>query len=63
VISSSPGELEPVFETILEWAMHLCDAKFGALFLREGNAFRTVVLALVGIDPPCAHGKGLAELN
>ena len=40
VISSSPGDLEPVFATILEKAVHICDAKFGNLWLREGDSFR-----------------------
>ena len=42
VISSSPGELEPVFEAMLENAVRLCEAKFGSLLLREGDAFRSV---------------------
>src|SRR5262249_14220115 len=40
VISSSPGELEPVFEAMLANAVRICGAKFGNLFLREGDAFR-----------------------
>jgi two-component system, NtrC family, sensor kinase len=44
VISSSPGELEPVFQAMLANATRLCDAKFGNLFLREGTAFRAVAL-------------------
>src|SRR5262249_33201116 len=44
VISSSPGELEPVFETILANATRLCEAKFGNLYLCEGEAFRAVAL-------------------
>ena len=35
VISSSPGELNPVFNTILENATRICEAKLGTLFLRE----------------------------
>ena len=40
VISSSPGELEPVFETMLQNAVRICGAKFGNLWLREGDFFR-----------------------
>jgi hypothetical protein len=40
VISSSPGELEPVFHTVLENAVKLCEAKFGTLFLFDGTCFR-----------------------
>ena len=40
VISSSPGELEPVFQAMLENATHICDAKFGILWLIEGDGFR-----------------------
>jgi GAF domain-containing protein len=39
VISSSPGQLEPVFETMLENAVRISGAKFGNLFLREGDFF------------------------
>jgi GAF domain-containing protein len=44
VISSSPGKLEPVFETILANATRLCEAKFGDLFLLENEAFRAVAM-------------------
>ena len=44
VISTSPGELAPVFESLLASAKHLCGAEFGIIFLREGDAFRTVAL-------------------
>jgi GAF domain-containing protein len=44
VISSSPGELEPVFQAMLENATRICEAKFSNLFLREGDAFRAVAV-------------------
>ena len=44
VISSSPGELKPVFQTMLENAVRVCGAKFGVLYLSEGNGFRTVAM-------------------
>ena len=40
VISSSPGELGPVFEAILANAVRICDASFGNLLLSEGSALR-----------------------
>jgi class 3 adenylate cyclase len=42
VISSSPGELKPVFEAMLAYAVRICEAKFGTLFLCEGDDFRVV---------------------
>src|SRR5262249_31870833 len=40
VISSSPGQLEPVFQTILASATRICEAKFCTLYLRDGDSFR-----------------------
>jgi hypothetical protein len=40
VISSSPGELEPVFQAMLADAIKLCEASYGAMWRREGDAFR-----------------------
>src|SRR5262245_33637047 len=42
IISSSPGDLQPVFETILANATRLCEAKFGTLYLYGEDAFRAV---------------------
>jgi GAF domain-containing protein len=44
VISSSPGELQPVFEAMLGNATRICEAKFGLLNLRDGEVFRNVAL-------------------
>ena len=44
VISSSPGELQPVFDTMLAKATELCEASYGTMWLREGDAFRTAAL-------------------
>src|SRR5262249_44037191 len=40
VISSSPGELEPVFTTMLQNALRICEAGIGNLFRYEDGAFR-----------------------
>jgi GAF domain-containing protein len=42
VISSSPGELAPVFDVMLENATHLCGAQFGTLTLCNGEEFHNV---------------------
>ncbi|HEY6860968.1 MAG TPA: GAF domain-containing protein [Pseudolabrys sp.] len=53
VISSSPGELEPVFQAMLENAVRICEAKFGVLVLCEGEAFRHVA----GYGTPPAYAE------
>ena len=57
VISSSPGELEPVFQKMLENATRICGANFGAMNLYDGDSFRNVALynvpdAFVSADKP-----------
>jgi two-component system NtrC family sensor kinase len=44
VISSSPGELEPVFKTMLAKAVALCDASFGAMWLVDGEGYRNAAM-------------------
>ena len=50
VISSSPGELEPVFNKMLENATRVCNAEFGTMVLQEKGGFRHV--ALYNMPPP-----------
>jgi GAF domain len=42
VISSSPGDLQPVFETMLENAVRMCDARFGNIYRWDGDALHLV---------------------
>jgi GAF domain-containing protein len=44
VVSTSPGDLQPVFTTILENAVRICEANFGNLFLYEEDAYRVVAM-------------------
>ena len=53
VISSSPGSLQPVFSAMLKNATRICEAKFGVLSLREGDAFRVVAMH----DAPPAYAE------
>jgi signal transduction histidine kinase len=43
VIASSPTDIQPVFQTILENAVRLCEAQNGAVFRFDGEVFRAVV--------------------
>jgi hypothetical protein len=53
VISGSPTDLQPVFETIVRSAVRLCDATFGSVALRDGDR----------ITLPAAHGLEAADLE
>jgi GAF domain-containing protein len=44
LISKSPGDLEPVFQAILENATRICEATFGSMLLREGDVYRRVAV-------------------
>src|SRR5262245_42326011 len=44
VISSSSGELQPVFDAMLANATRICEAKFGTLYLRDGDTFHAASL-------------------
>ncbi len=58
IISSSPGELEPVFKAILENAARICQAQFGTLNIYDGSAFRSVAL----YNPPPQFAMRLGEV-
>src|SRR5262249_24098173 len=49
VVSSSTGELQPVFQAMLQNATRLCTAKFGLLYICEGDTF--CMTAQLGADP------------
>jgi signal transduction histidine kinase len=53
IISASPGELAPVFQSILANATRLCEAKIGILFRYENGAYRA--FATLGVTPAFAE--------
>ena len=55
VISSTPGELEPVFKSMLENATRICGANFGTMNLYDGDSFRNV--ALYNVPPAYAASQ------
>ena len=56
VISSTPGDLDPVFQSLLENATRVCGAKFGTMHLLEGDIATRVALYNV----PLAYAEALA---
>ena len=57
IISSSRGQLEPVFQAILANAVRLCGAKFGVLYPYENGVFRPS--AEFGVPLPKRHGAAV----
>lgn len=57
VISTSPGELEPVFQAMLENATRICEATFGILFRHEGGLFHPAAV----LDVPPAFADFLSH--
>src|SRR3954453_20760907 len=57
VISSSPGDLQPVFKSMLNNALRICEAKFGQLLLFDGKGFLPAELH----NSPPAYGRLFAQ--
>jgi two-component system NtrC family sensor kinase len=56
VISSSPGELEPVFQAMLANSMRICEANFGVMFEHSNGMFRAI--SSLGVPPAYAEHCG-----
>ena len=61
VISSSPGDVQPVFEAMLKNAVRICDAKFGGIYRWDGAAFHLV--ATHNAPPAFAEYRGRTPLR
>jgi hypothetical protein len=58
VISSSPGDLQPVFATMLENATRICDAKFGNVYAWHNDAFIWWLHTILRLPSPKAASAG-----
>jgi two-component system NtrC family sensor kinase len=56
VINSSPGDVQPVFDAMLEKAVRICDAKFGMLYRHGGGRLR--LMAARDVPPMFAAAQG-----
>ena len=61
VVSSSPGELEPVFNAMLENATRLCEAKFGLLYRIKNGAAR--IISKLGMPPAFEAYYGVGRIG
>ena len=61
VISSSPGDLQPVFASMLENAVRICDAAFGNIYRWDGSAMRLV--AAHNTPPAFAEARRRSDLS
>ena len=58
IISSSPGDLQPVFATMLRNGARICDATFGNIYLLDGDALKSVAsLTLPQPSPKCEEDR------
>ena len=61
VISSSPGDLQPVFASMLEKAVRICGAKFGTLYLHEAGGLR--LMAAHDVPPGFSEARGSSPIQ
>jgi two-component system, NtrC family, sensor kinase len=61
VINASPGNLTPVFEILLEKAIHLCEAAFGMLHIRDGENYRPA--AQRNVPSAYVESKAMAQVT